>query len=1180
MTEISESFLKSVTSEYNLSDAEISALHLALAGQTAESIAETLKISAPAVRKRLGSVYQKFGIAGGTAGKLEVLRSLLQEKSQLFLVASAESQYDFGEAPDVPIFFGRTEELARLEQWVIQDRCRLVAIFGLGGIGKTSLSVKLAQKVQNQFECVIWRSLRHAPTIDDLLADLLQFLSRNNLHTNDVSDTQITTSQLLGYLRKYRCLLILDNVESILLEGDRTGRYRQGYEEYGELFRQVGEVPHQSCLILTSRETPKEIPLLEGDSLKVRALQLGGLENIPAKEIFVSKGYFCGSDEDWRELINHYAGNPLALKIVAVTIQEVFGGNISEFISQGSAVFVGNIGNLLEQQFNRLSSVEQEILYWIAINFKPTSFLELKEDIISGVSDLELIESLESLRRRSLIANERGLAQYTIQPVVMEYILHRFINSLCEEILPEIDLQKLSLFKNYALLKAQTEGKTRNIQSRLIVEPIAERLINTFGNKSQIKEHLLQIISSIQQTTPLTSGYAGGNVINLLCHLQIDLSGCNFGNLKIWQAYLIGVNLHNVNFTNSDLSKSVFTSIFDSILSVTFHPLNGDLLATGDVDGRISLWQTSYGEQLFTWKAHANWVRTVAFSPDGKTLASSSDDHTIKLWDVDSQKHIKTLEGHSNWIRSIAYGPQGNILASGSSDETLRLWDTRTQKCLKIIKGHNSFIRAIAFSFDGQRLASGSADQTVRLWDANTGECLKILAGHTKLVQSVAFSPDGKILASGSDDKTVRLWDVATGQCLNILEGHKNLVQSVAFSPDGKILASGSDDKTVRFWDVTTGQCLNILEGHTNSVRSVTFSPDGNTLASGSDDKTVRFWDVATGQCIQILQGYTNWIHDLAVSPDGKTLASSSDDKTVRLWNVQTSECIRTLEGHTMRVWSVAFSPIVSGGLLVSGGDDKTVRLWDIQTGKLIRTLQNTDRVRSVAFSPDGQTLATGSGDCNIKLWNVRTGQYFENLQGHQNWVQSVAFSSDGETLSSGSNDRTLRIWNIHTGKCIQTLEGHTMRIWSVAFSPDNQTLASGSDDKTIRLWDIRTGQCYKTLSCKDWVRSVAFSPQGKVLASGCVNHTIQIWDVETGENLNTFKGHNNWVRSVVFSPDGQLLYSGSQDGTIKQWDVKTGECLKTLIAKRPYEGMIITNAVGLTDAQKDTLKELGAIAD
>ncbi|MFW9261927.1 NB-ARC domain-containing protein [Nostoc sp. CALU 546] len=1178
MTEIPESFLRAVTAEHNVSEAEVSALLLALAGQTAESIATTLEISAAAVRKRLGSVYQKFDIAGSTPGKLEVIRSIFQERYQLSTVVNASSCYDFGEAPDVPVFFGRESELEVLEEWVNKDRSRLVGIFGMGGIGKTALSIKLAQKIQGQFEYVIWRSLRHAPSVKEIFADLIEFFSKKN------EPKEVGISQLIAFLRKHRCLLVLDNVESVLLGGDYVGQYREGYEEYGEFFRQVGEMPHQSCLILTSRESPKEIVTLEGNNLKVRSLQLSGLEKIAAKSIFVGKGDFLGSEKDWNKLINQYAGNPLALKIVCNTIQEVFGSNISEFISCDISVLFGDIRNLLEQQFNRLSNLEKEILYWLGINCKPTSFGELQADIISTTSQPQLIEALESLRRRSLIFNEKGLAKFMLQAVVMEYIISQFVNQVCEEIVSEINLENISLLKSHALLKAQTEGKVRNAQIRLILVPVVEKLINRFGNKDRIKEHLLKIIKFLQVNTPLTSGYAGGNIINLLCHQGIDLNGCDFSNFKIWQAYLVSVNLHNVNFANSDLSKSVFTGIFDSILSVAFNPVNGEIVATGDADGRISFWQATYGEQLFHWKAHDNWVRTVAFSPDGKTLVSCSDDHTVKIWDVDSQKQLMKLDGHNSWVRSVAFSHDGKIVASASSDKTIRLWDLDTQKCWEILEDHNDFVRSVVFSPDGKILASGSADQTVRLWDVKTGKCLKTLKGHTKLVQSVVFSSDGEILASCSDDKTVKLWDVKTGKLLNTLSGHTNLIHSIALSPissseGGGIIASCSDDKTVKLWDIQTGKLLKTLEAHSNSILSVAFSPDGKTLASGGYDKTVRFWDIETYQCIQILQGYTNWVHDLALSPDGKIIASSNDDKTVRLWDVETDQCISTLEGHAGRLWSVAFSPL-PGELLASGGDDQTIRFWDTLSGQCVKVLQNSDRIRSIAFSYDGQILASSSIDCNIKLWNIRTGQCFETLHGHTNWVQSISFSPDGEILASGSDDQTLRLWNVHTGECIRVLEGHTMRIWSVAFQGQfGGLLASGGDDKTVRLWDVQTGECSKILVNNDWIRSVAFSPDGKIIGCACVNHTIEIWDIDTGKRLIILQGHSNWVRSVAFSSDG-TLYSGSQDGAIKQWNVKTGECIKTLMSKRPYEGMNIKGISGLGEEQKNTLKELGAVED
>jgi predicted NACHT family NTPase len=187
---------------------------------------------------------------------------------------------------DVTQFYGRTTELTTLRQWLIQDRCRLVALLGMGGIGKTALAIKLAQQIQSEFEYVIWRSLRNAPPLEPLLKELLQFLSSQQ-------ETQGEIGRLMHYLRTSRCLLIIDNVETILQAGS-TGQYRAGYEGYGELFRVIGEVAHTSCLVLTSREKPAEIATIEGVQSAVRSYRLAGLQ-LGAQELLTAKG-LLGTD--------------------------------------------------------------------------------------------------------------------------------------------------------------------------------------------------------------------------------------------------------------------------------------------------------------------------------------------------------------------------------------------------------------------------------------------------------------------------------------------------------------------------------------------------------------------------------------------------------------------------------------------------------------------------------------------------------------------------------------------------------------------------------------------------------------------------------------------------------------------------------------------------------------------
>ncbi|BCX06508.1 MAG: hypothetical protein KatS3mg066_0367 [Fischerella sp.] len=1108
---------------------------------------------------------------GGVDKKtLEKLFSIFNIKLDKSDYLSSNTRLDWGDATHTSVFYGRTQEIATLEQWILDERCRLVAILGMGGIGKTTLAVKLAQQIQEEFEYVIWRSLREAPPIKSILANLIPFLSdEQETESNLPENLSERISRLIYYLQNNRCLVVLDNVESILRSGSRAGQYQEGYEGYGEMFRLLGEATHQSCVILTSRENPKEVSLLKGRALPVRSLQLRGLKVDDAQEILKVKG-LSATEKEWQVMTERYAGNPLALKIVATTIEDVFDGNVTDFLRENTAVF-GDIRDVLDQQFERLSHIEKDIMYWLAINREPITLSVLREDMVSPVPSPKLLEALESLLRRSLV--EKNAATFTLQPVVMEYVTQVLIEQVCEEIATE----NIELFRCHALMKATATDYVRESQIRLILQPVIDGLLTVFRSKKGIEKQLTKILARLREESPQEPGYTAGNIVNLLKSLGIDFTGYDFSHLSIWQADLRKVNLHHVNFQNADLAKSVFSDTFGGIMSVAFSP-DGKLLAAGDSNGEIHLWQVADGKQLLILRGHANWVVSLAFSPDSRTLASGSSDCTVKLWDVSTGGCLHSLQEHGNEVWSVAFSPEGDKLVSGCDDQLIRLWSVRTGECLKIFQGHTNWVLSVAFSLDGQTLVSGSDDNTIRLWDVNSGECLKIFQGHSDGIRSISLSPDGQMLASSSDDQKIRLWNLSTGECQRIFRGHTNQIFSVAFSPQGDILASGSHDQTVRLWDVRTGECQRIFQGHSNIVFSVAFSPGGDVLASGSRDQTVKLWHIPTSQCFKTFQGHSNQILSVAFNPDGKTLASGGHDQKVRLWNVSTGQTLKTFYGHTNWVYSVAFNS--QGNILGSGSADKTVKLWDVSTGQCLRTCQgHSAAVWSVAFSPDGQILVSGSEDQTVRLWNVGTGEVLRTLQGHTAAIWSVAFSPQGTVLASGSLDQTVKLWDAKTGECLRTLEGHTSWAWAVAFSSDGELLASTSTDRTLRLWSVRTGECLRVLQVETgWLLSVAFSPNNRMLATSSQDHTIKLWDISTGECFKTLFGHSAWIWSVAFCSDNLTLVSGSEDETIRLWNVKTGECLKILKAEKPYECLNLTGVSGITEATRATLKALGAV--
>ncbi len=1072
------------------------------------------------------------------------------------------SLLDWGQAPDIQNFFGRENELNTLEQWIEEDSCRIIAVCGFGGIGKTSLTTILARRVAANFDYVLWRSLRDVPSIGDILRDGFSLFSNRKLQEiPEHLENQL--SLLIDYLKDKRCLIVLDNFDSVLVQ-DENHRDVVHYEDYAKFLERLGEVQHRSCLIITSREKPEEIAHLEG-IMPVRIYTLSGIKSSEVQRVLKGKGLF-GNQNAWNELTYRYSGNPLALKLISTTIHDVFKGDIYAFLEEGGTV-IEDIEKLLDEQFDPLSEGECEVLYWLAIEREAISLKELRDDYIHLDSIKHLVVELGTLLRKSLVESNSA-KQFYLQPVIMEFVTEKFV----EQIYQEIETGEYHLFELYPLMKAQAKDYLRNGQVRLILQPLARRINNAFG-RDGCEKKLKDMLEWLRENRRHISGYMAGNILNLLIELGYDLRGYNFSHLVIWQAYLQGVALPEVNFSHANLAKCVFTDTFGSILSVAISP-DGELLVAGTANNEVRIWQVTTGTLRQNIQGHTNRVRSVAFSVDGNTIVSGSDDQSVRLWDARTGQCLRTFYEHTNRVRSVAFNVDGNTIISGSDDGTARLWDLEKGRS-RVLQGHTGQVYAVAFSPDGKIAASGCEDQTIRLWDIKTAKCLRTIHSTTSQVYAVAFSPDGKTLVSGSEDQSVQFWDIETGQCQQTLTKHDRRVRTVAFTSDGQRVVTGSDDRTIRVWDVESYQCLSVMEGHTNRIRSVAFNTDGEVLVSGSDDQTVRLWNSRTGQCLKMLQGFAIRIYSIAFSTDNKKVISGSDDRILRLWDVETGRCVKTLRGHAGRIYSIECSH--DGKSLVSGSDDQTVRIWDLETGHCKTLPGHTNWVRSVSFSPDGSKVASGSQDGLILLWDVKTGQRIGSLVGHLNWVRSVRFSPDGKTVVSGSDDQRIQLWDVETLKSLNTFLGHAKGVRAVCFSPDGKLIASGSDDQTIRIWDVETGEEFKMFEGHTyWVLSVAINPEGTLLASGSEDQTIRLWDIETGHS-RVLQGHTNGVYSVCFSADGKLLASGSIDGMIKIWDIQTGACLKTLRNDRPYEQMNVTEVRGLTLAQEAMLRDLGA---
>lgn len=327
---------------------------------------------------------------------------------------------DLSDSPEPNRFYNRTSEPSTLKQWILENRTRLITLLGLTGIGKTALTVQLIQQIQDEFDYIIWRSLRNAPPLQTLQTDLIQFCRGGApVPAPSTPEERATTGglPLLEYLRSHRCLIILDDVQMIFSTGQLAGYYQPGYENYGTFFKQLAELSHNSCFILLSWEKPTEIAVLEGQNPACRTLQLNGLRT-EAEEIFRKKG--LAEPEKWSELIALYQGNPSWLNIVAGTIQDLFSGSVSEFLSYDS-LLLGDLESLLHQHFQRLSDLETKVLSGLASEAKLVEISKFPAHL--ELLPSEFLKVVQSLGRRCLIEKvkegERSL--FTLQPVIREY---------------------------------------------------------------------------------------------------------------------------------------------------------------------------------------------------------------------------------------------------------------------------------------------------------------------------------------------------------------------------------------------------------------------------------------------------------------------------------------------------------------------------------------------------------------------------------------------------------------------------------------------------------------------------------------------------------------------------------------------------------------------------------------
>ncbi len=574
---------------------------------------------------------------------------------------------------------------------------------------------------------------------------------------------------------------------------------------------------------------------------------------------------------------------------------------------------------------------------------------------------------------------------------------------------------------------------------------------------------------------------------------------------------------------------------------------------------------------------HGGLIRSLAFTPDGKTLVSQGVDG-LRIWQAATGKQFRRVGNGSVGPGMIDVSADGSLVAVllPGSEEYVGLMEVATGQILQRFSKRQ--VRSVCFSPDGKLLATLGYHSEIDLWDSATGRALGTLKGHQDQIWSVAFSADGKTLVSAGDDRTIRFWDVVAGKQQQQIRAENGL-EKIALSPNGRILASIGHIKQggqgaswwkreamIRIWDTQTGKELRRLTMPAVEVRPgmaigfsmLLFTPDGKSLLTSGHDGVIRIWDPMTGKQVRQFPGFAGGSVTFTLNPDGKTLAVVDGGSTIRLIRLDTGVDQPALDGHRTGIGSVFLKP--DGQVAVTAGWDGLLRLWDTRTGAVRRDVaRGSGSVLQIL--PGGNTYLTSAEDKRLRICDLDTGKEVHVLQ---DWKGRYGFalSPDGQILAQIDADNKVHLINLATGKTLQTLTEFNLPFMGMSFAPDGHTLYVWSGDRTVTVWDTATGQKRRQFTGPAQTESTpamprghnvylsftaVLSPDGKLLAFGLQNDgqqpgTLPVLDTTTGKEVRRFTTGTDGVSQLEFSPDGKsLAWGGWREGTVYLGEIATG---------------------------------------
>jgi len=1046
--------------------------------------------------------------------------------------------------------------------------CRVCTIYGVGGVGKSALAYQFTAVRREVFKQTLWYTLTNAPSCTELVDHLIsRFPERPRAPDSAPLD------HLLSCLATNRCLIVLDNLE-VLLDSERfSSQFRPGYEDYRSFLQKLATVSHRSMVLITSRERPA---LLRDDHPRVQSVHLIGLSRAPAR-MLLERRSMRGDVASRVELVHRYGGNPLALSLAADLITDLHGGDIEDFLNGGNVLF-SDLENLLDQHFRRLSPQELLVLFRLAVSRQPLTAREISAGANLKISRSETAGVLQLLLHRSLATERDG--RFLLQYMILEFTVARLISMVADE----IESGHADVICAFPLVDASYPEFVRQSQRRFVTAPIIEMLRERLASTAQISSRMDVLLDSFRVDNADHGSFGAANVMSLQLALGFDMSGKNLSDLVLRQLDLSTAQIPGASARNTEFVGCRFPDTHHYVFAMQFSP-EGQVMALGQAGGSVVILTVPGGVRLKTLHWRGEFVRALAYAPDGTRLACTDDRGAIRVWNL--MNDLSTdLAGHAHLIRGIAFSPDGETLFAAGTDPRLLRWslgaDAATQGPT-LVGEHEGSVWGVDTAPTGTLVAVAGDGFCLALWDWARGERLPVESAGSAAGRWVRFNGMGDHVVVGCHDGVLRVWHVASGRLVAHLYGHTGPIWGLALAcHDGvERLVSGSRDGTLRIWDFAVpehARSLRTIQLGDGAVWPIDADVDGGLFAAVSNNATVRFWDTATSECLEVLNGTSKLMLAVAASSDGRYVASGGHDSVVRLWDGSTGECVRELPGHGAGVRSLAFDS--SGTLLASASEDWDVRLWDVRERTQVGRLSGSRNwLYAVAFDPSGRRVAAGGADLTVRIWDISSGGAVREFEGHTGMIRCVEFAEDGRVLYSGGEDGELRRWDLiadqHT--VLATVEAHITCLRLIG-----ETVVTGgsdgvlrhrrlSDGVLIREWDVHAGG----------VLSLALVDGADEIVSAGQDGRILRWALPDLRPRGVVGPSTGAIASVTsISDSGLLAYVGMDEAIHIAGIGQEGRDERVLRVLRQFEKMDITGATGITEAQRQLLYTLGAVDD